>query len=99
MTVQLLLLAAFLIALGMLPWGLRWLRGRLVLNTPGAGAQSRFVSAVAVGPAQRVVTVEVGPEHARVWLTVGVTPQAIELLHTAPAQAGLSPNENGLRAH
>ena len=48
---------------------------------------------------RRVVTVEVGPEHARVWLTVGVTPQAIELLHTAPAQAGLSPNENGLRAH
>ena len=100
MTLQLLLLAAFLVALGMLPWALRWLRGRLALTAKGGGVQSRFVSAVAVGPAQRVVTVEVGPENARVWLTVGVTPQAIELLHTAPAPArvGLSLPEDGLRA-
>lgn len=83
MTQQLLLVGAFLAALAALPWGLRWLRGRMVPNAVDAGGQSRFISAVAVGPNQRVVTVEVGPEHARVWLTLGVTVQSVALLHTA----------------
>lgn len=83
MTQQLLLVGVFLAALAALPWALRWLRGRMVTNAVDVGGQSRFISAVAVGPHQRVVTVEVGPEHARVWLTLGVTAQSVALLHTA----------------
>jgi flagellar protein FliO/FliZ len=42
------------------------------------------LSAVAVGPQQRVVTVEVGPEHARTWLVLGVTAQQVSCLHVLP---------------
>ena len=51
----------------------------------GGAVSSKVISAVAVGPHQRVVTVEVGPEDARVWLTLGVTAQNITCLHTAAA--------------
>jgi flagellar protein FliO/FliZ len=71
----------FLLLLGCLPFALKWIKQR----TPGASgqgsAQTRFVSALAVGPHQRVVTVEVGPEGQRVWLTLGVTAQGISCLH------------------
>jgi flagellar protein FliO/FliZ len=71
----------FLLLLGCLPFALKWIKQR----TPGAsaqgGSQTRFVSALAVGPHQRVVTVEVGPEGQRVWLTLGVTAQGISCLH------------------
>lgn len=86
MTQQLLLVVAFLALLACLPWALRRLKMRTGLSTVDAGGQSRFISAVAVGPHQRVVTVEVGPENARVWLTLGVTAQAIHCLHSAPAR-------------
>lgn len=85
MTQQLLLVVAFLALLACLPWALRRLKMRAGSSAADAGGQSRFVSAVAVGPHQRVVTVEVGPENARVWLTLGVTAQSIHCLHTAPA--------------
>jgi flagellar protein FliO/FliZ len=85
MTQQLLLIGAFLALLAALPWALRRLRNRMVDGPLPASGQSRFISAVAVGPTQRVVTVEVGPEHERVWLTVGVTAQSVTCLHTAPA--------------
>ncbi len=87
MTQQLLLVGAFLLALAALPWGLRWLRARMVSHASDAGGQSKFVSVVAVGPTQRVVTVEVGPEDARVWLTLGVTAQSVALLHTAAVRS------------
>lgn len=54
------------------------------ITAVGPSGQSRVVSTVAVGPNQRVVTVEVGPESARVWLVLGVTPQSIQCLHTCP---------------
>ena len=47
---------------------------------------ARLVSALALGPQQRVVTVEVGPQNARVWLVLGVTQQSIQCLHTMPAE-------------
>lgn len=93
MTQQLLLVGAFLAALAALPWFLRWLRGRMASGVVDAGRQSRFISAVAVGPNQRVVTVEVGPDNARVWLTLGVSVQSIALLHTAPVSVALSRDE------
>lgn len=67
----------------MIPVGLKWLQRRMGVAVTGASALSRVVSAVAVGPHQRVVTVEVGPEDGRVWLTLGVTAQAITCLHTS----------------
>jgi len=71
--------------LAMIPVGLKWLQRRVGTGAVGTQAVSRVVSAVAVGPHQRVVTVEVGPEGARVWLTLGVTAQSIHCLHTAAA--------------
>ena len=50
-------------------------------------APMRTVGAMALGPHQRVLTVEVGQGEERRWLVLGVTPQAINLLHTLSAQA------------
>ncbi len=55
------------------------------------GSASKLISAIAVGPHQRVVTVEVGPDHARSWLVLGVTGQNIVCLHTVPAHGGTPP--------
>lgn len=84
MTPSLLPVGIFLVVLALMPWGIKWVRGRLATGSGEIGGQARIVSAVAVGPHQRVVTVEVGPEGARIWLTLGVTPQAISCLHSAP---------------
>ena len=64
------------------PLALKWLRKQGLQNSHDLAPQSRIVSALAVGPHQRVVTVEVGAQDARVRLTLGVTAQAISLLHT-----------------
>jgi flagellar protein FliO/FliZ len=69
----------------MIPFGLKWLQRRMGVGVTGAAMSSKIISALAVGPHQRVVTVEVGPENARVWLTLGVTAQSITCLHTTAA--------------
>lgn len=69
------------LVLAMIPWGLKWLQRQIGAGVTQATAATRVISAVAVGPHQRVVTVEVGPETARVWLTLGVTAQSINCLH------------------
>ncbi len=79
------------VAIGVLaaiPFGLKWLQRRMGVGVTGTGATSKVISAVAVGPHQRVVTVEVGPAEARVWLTLGVTAQTITCLHTTAAAPG-----------
>jgi flagellar protein FliO/FliZ len=81
MTQTIISVVAFLVLLALLPLGIRWIQRRTAGGTSAAGA-SRIVSAVAVGPHQRVVTVEVGPEGARTWLVLGVTAQAITCLHS-----------------
>ena len=78
------LIAAFVVVLAMLPLALKWLQQRLGVQSAGPNSAIRIVSAVGVGPHQRVVTVEVGPEGARTWLTLGVTGQTITCLHSAP---------------
>ena len=86
MTQTIVTVVAFLVLLAFLPLGVRWYQRRM----PGGGAAgpaSRIVSSVAVGPQQRVVTVEVGPDEARTWLVLGVTPQNISCLHVmAPSR-------------
>jgi flagellar protein FliO/FliZ len=79
------LVAVFVAVLALIPVSLKWLQRRMGAGGVGATASIRIVSAVAVGPHQRVVTVEVGPEGARTWLTLGVTGQSITCLHTAAA--------------
>ncbi|WP_413895852.1 flagellar biosynthetic protein FliO [Rhodoferax sp.] len=69
----------------MLPWGVKWLQRKVGHVGLAPSSSSRVVSAVAVGPHQRVVTVEVGPEGARVWLVLGVTAQTVTCLHSSPA--------------
>lgn len=97
MTQSLLLVGLFLAVLACLPFAVKWLKQRSTVGTALSTEQSRFISAVAVGPNQSVVTVEAGPEGARVWLTLGVTPQAITCLHVAQA-GGQAPRPGGLRS-
>ncbi len=87
MTQSLVTVVLFVAAILSIPFLLKRLQQRRG-GLPGAlpGAASKLVSAVAVGPQQRVVTVEVGPQDARTWLVLGVTGQSITCLHALPAQ-------------
>lgn len=85
MTQSLVFVGVFLAVLVCLPFALKWLKQRYGGGTVEDSKQSRFISALAVGPHQRVVTVEVGPEGRRVWLTLGVTTQSITCLHCIDA--------------
>ncbi|TFI49308.1 flagellar biosynthesis protein FliO, partial [Diaphorobacter sp. DS2] len=77
MTQTLLLVVLFVGALAALPWLIRRLQQRQAGLQAHAGGASRVLSAVAVGPQQRVVTVEVGPPQQRTLLVLGVTAQQI----------------------
>lgn len=96
MTQTLLVVVLFVGAMAALPWLVRRLQQRNAGGSASVGAASRVLSAVAVGPQQRVVTVEVGPEHARTWLVLGVTAQQVSCLHVLPvgASGALAPAPN-----
>jgi len=81
MTQALISIGAFVVLLALIPLALRWMQSRSAAGLAGVATSSRIISAVAVGQHQRVVTVEVGPEGGRVWLTLGVTAQTITCLH------------------
>lgn len=102
MTQTILSVVAFLVLLALLPLGIRWFQQRTGAGASAAGA-SKIVSAVALGPHQRVVTVEVGPEDARTWLVLGVTAQSITCLHSVPMSRAreqeASPSVFGTSAH
>ena len=88
MTTQTLLAVALFIAVLLaLPWAVKWLQRRTQGAAGQNGVASRLVSALAVGPQQRVVTVEIGPAGARMWLVLGVTQQSVNLLYSMPATA------------
>ena len=80
----------FVVLLALVPVALKWVQRRAGGGALGSAVATRIVSAVGVGPHQRVVTVEVGPEGARVWLTLGVTAQNVTCLHTAAVPVGSS---------
>ena len=94
MTQTIVSVVLFLIILVMLPLAVRWFQQRMP-RSASLGASSRIVSALAVGPQQRVMTVEVGPEDARVWLVLGVTAHNITCLHTAPLVAEAASSDTG----
>lgn len=81
MTQSWILVGIFLAVLVCLPAALKWAKQRYPGGYADVSGQTRFISALAVGTHQRVVTVEVGPEGKRVWLTLGVTSQNISCLH------------------
>jgi flagellar protein FliO/FliZ len=85
MSFQYLPVVFFLLALASVPFLLRWLKSRLPQSGQLSGTQNKLISVIAVGPHQRIVTVEVGPAHERVWLTLGVSSAGIHCLHTSPA--------------
>ena len=88
MTQSLVLIGLFLALLACVPLLIQRLKKVYGITAAGPGGSSRVVSTLAVGPNQRVVTVEVGPESDRVWLVLGVGPQGIQCLHTcAPGKA------------
>ncbi len=78
-------LTLVVLVLALIPVALKWLQRRMGVGPVGSSMNTKVVAAVAVGPHQRVVTVEVGPPEARVWLTLGVTAQNISCLHTSNA--------------
>lgn len=77
----------FVVLLAFLPMGFKWLQQRTGRQHANSNSVNKIVSVTGVGPQQRVVTVEVGPEGARVWLTLGVTPQNITCLHRTAVPA------------
>jgi flagellar protein FliO/FliZ len=92
MTQSIISVGLFLVLLACLPWLIKRLQKRNSAHGMLPDSQSRLISAIAVGPSQKVVTVEVGPEGARHWITVGVTQQNITLLHAValPATTAVS---------
>jgi flagellar protein FliO/FliZ len=80
----------FLVLLACVPLALKWYKQKVPGPGGEVGGQARFISALAVGPHQRVVTIEVGPQGRRVWLTLGVTAQTISCLHQLDVDPGSS---------
>lgn len=75
----------FMAGMACLPWLVRKIQQKHAESGRLRGAAvSRVLSSVAVGAQQRVVTLEVGPEHARSVLVLGITPQQITCLHSIP---------------
>lgn len=95
MTQSLLMVGLFLAVMVSAPFALKWWRKQNLGASQLAGCQAKVLSAVAVGPHQRVVTVEVGTDEARVRLTLGVTAQSISVLHSAQAHAAAGQSKYG----
>ena len=88
MTQTLVSVGFFVLLLALIPVGLKWVQQRSGSSAGGGIASvSKIISAVAVSPHQRVVTVEVGPEGARTWLILGVTAQTITCLHSVAVES------------
>ena len=87
MVQTLLVVVLFVVAMALLPWLLRRLKQRQsALGGTGAVA-ARVLTAISLGPQQRLVTVEVGKGEARTCLVLGVTAQQITCLHVLPGPA------------
>ena len=78
----------FIAILALIPLSL-WLLKRgspAGLFGQGQHAAARVLSSIPLGPQQRIVTLETGPQDQRVWLVLGVSAQSITTLHSMPAQ-------------
>lgn len=88
MSQQVLLVALFMAVVVSLPFLTRWFLKRNALDPATKTAALKIVSAVAVGPSQKVISLEAGQDGNRVLLVLGVTPQQITFLHSLPIQTG-----------
>ncbi len=81
-------LAAFALILTLIPIALWLLKRSPMGRFSGAapGGPLRLVGTLALGPHQRIVTVEVGAGEDRRWLVLGVAPAGIQTLHTLAPQ-------------
>lgn len=94
MTQTLVTVGIFVLLLALVPFGIKWVQNRASGGSMANGVNGRVISALAVGPQQRVVTVEVGPPDARTCLVLGVTQQSIACLYSFPV-GGASPSGEG----
>lgn len=89
MSEQLVYVGLFLVVFASIPLILK----RFLRNTAdgqhGLVKSTKIVSMVGVGPSQRVVTVEVGPDNKRVLLVLGVCAQSIVCLHKFAADSSI----------
>ena len=85
MVQTLLVVVLFVVAMALLPWLVRRLKQRQAALGGAGAAPARVLTAVSLGPQQRLVTVEVGTGDARSCLVLGVTAQQITCLHVLPA--------------
>ena len=69
----------------LIPLALRLLKRTPLGGTRGSGPL-RAVAMLPLSASQRVAIVEVGQGAARRWLVLGVTPQAVQTLHTMEPQ-------------
>ena len=87
MVQTLLVVVLFVAAMALLPWLLRRLKQRQSALSGNGAVAARVLTAISLGPQQRLVTVEVGTGDARTCLVLGVTAQQITCLHVLPAPA------------
>ena len=74
-----------------------WLLKRTPLGGGAARGPMRMVGTLALGPSQRLVTIEVGSGDERKWLVLAVAPSGVTTLHTM-APAGDAANEVDVEA-
>jgi flagellar protein FliO/FliZ len=65
------------------------------LGSGAAGIGLKQVGALALGPQQRLVAVEVGSGDQRRWLLLGVTPQQVSTLQVLDTWPGSAAESNG----
>ena len=90
MSQTLALVVLFIAGIATLPWLVRRLQQRQGAQGVGS-ATTRVLAQAAVGPQQRVVTVEVGEGAQGVRLVLGVTAQHIQCLHVLGQPATAQP--------
>lgn len=88
---SLLALVVVVAAMAALPWLLRRLQQRTQAARGVVGVQGQVVHALALGPGQRVVTVELERDGQRTCLVLGVSPQHIQCLHVWGTAADPNP--------
>lgn len=70
----------FVLGIACLPWAVRWVQGRAGVSGSEVG-KAKVLSVLAVGPQQRVVTVQVAAGATEAVLVLGVTASTVNCLH------------------
>ena len=99
MTQTIVSIVLFLVVLALLPLAIRAYQQRAPRGN-AVSLSSRVLSSVAVGPQQRVVTVEVGPQGRQVLMVLGVTATASpEVSGRLPGVMTPVPSSYAVRRH